>query len=37
LANEGGVATAVTQEWQQERVAERLDWLYTYDATAIAV
>jgi salicylate hydroxylase len=37
LAIEGGVATAVTQEWQQERVAERLDWLYTYDATAIAV
>ena len=37
LADEGGIALAVTQEWQQERAAERLDWLYTYDATAVAV
>lgn len=37
LADEGGVATAVTREWQQERVAERLDWLYTYDATAVRI
>jgi salicylate hydroxylase len=37
LANEGGVATAVTQQWQRERVAERLDWLYTYDATAVSI
>jgi salicylate hydroxylase len=37
LANEGGVATAVTEEWQQERAAERLDWLYAYDATAAQI
>jgi salicylate hydroxylase len=37
LANQKAVAVAVAREWQQERVRERLDWLYHYDATAIAV
>jgi len=37
LADERGVETAVTRHWQQERVAERLDWLYTYDATAVEI
>jgi salicylate hydroxylase len=37
LANEGGVAAAVTQQWRRERVAERLEWLYTYDATAVRI
>ena len=37
LDDEDGVAASVTREWQQVRVRERLDWLYTYDATAIQV
>jgi salicylate hydroxylase len=37
LAESGGVAASVAQEWQRERVRERLDWLYQYDATSIAV
>ena len=37
LADENAVAESVTAEWQQVRVRERLDWLYSYDATAIAV
>ncbi len=37
LADEDGVAASVTREWQQERVAERLDWLYTYDATSLTI
>jgi salicylate hydroxylase len=37
LADQEAVAVAVAREWQQERVRERLDWLYHYDATAIAV
>jgi salicylate hydroxylase len=37
LANPGAVATEVAREWQQERVRERMEWLYAYDATAVAV
>jgi salicylate hydroxylase len=37
LADPGALATEVARYWQQEHVKERLDWLYTYDATAIAV
>lgn len=37
LADRDTVALSVAQEWQQERVRERMDWLYTYDATAVAV
>jgi salicylate hydroxylase len=34
LAEEGAVAASVVRDWQQVRLKERMDWLYTYDATA---
>jgi salicylate hydroxylase len=37
IAGRDAAALAVVREWQQERVRERLDWLYQYDATSIAV
>jgi salicylate hydroxylase len=37
LADEGAVAISVAREWQQVRLRERLDWLYTYDATGVAI
>jgi uncharacterized protein YciW len=37
LADRDTVALAVAQHWQQERLCERMDWLYTYDATAVEV
>jgi salicylate hydroxylase len=37
LADAGALAGEVARYWQQEHVKERLDWLYRYDATAIAV
>jgi len=37
LGKEGEVEAAVTREWQQVRVQERLDWLYTYDATTVQI
>jgi salicylate hydroxylase len=37
LANKDAVGVEVARQWQQERVRERLDWLYAYDATAIAI
>jgi salicylate hydroxylase len=37
LADSNAVATEVAREWQQERVRERMDWLYAYDATAVAI
>ena len=36
LADQEAVVS-VAEEWQQTLARERLDWLYTYDATAIAV
>ena len=37
LGDAGALANEVVQYWQQEHRRERLDWLYQYDATAIAV
>jgi salicylate hydroxylase len=37
LADNDTIAMSVAQEWQQERLRERMEWLYTYDATAVAV
>lgn len=37
LADKAAVGVEVARQWQQERVRERLDWLYAYDATAIAI
>jgi salicylate hydroxylase len=37
LADEAAIAVSVAREWQQERVRERMDWLYAYDATAVEI
>jgi salicylate hydroxylase len=37
LASQNAVAAEVAREWQQERVRERMEWLYAYDATAVVV
>ena len=37
LADESAVAVSVARDWQQVRLRERMDWLYTYDATAVAI
>jgi salicylate hydroxylase len=37
LADQNAVAGEVAREWQQERVRERMEWLYAYDATAVAI
>ena len=37
LADKSLVAEEVAREWQSVRLRERMDWLYNYDATAIAV
>ncbi len=37
LADQSAVAVEVAREWQQERVRERMEWLYAYDATAVAI
>ena len=37
LSQDGAVADAIMRHWLQERLKERLDWLYAYDATAVTI
>ncbi len=37
LADKDRIAEEVAREWRQVRLRERMDWLYNYDATAIAI
>jgi salicylate hydroxylase len=37
LADGDAAVVSVVREWQQDRVRERMDWLYHYDATSIAI
>jgi salicylate hydroxylase len=37
LADQNAIAVEVAREWQKERVRERMEWLYAYDATKVAV
>ena len=37
LADSGALAGEVARYWREQHARERLDWLYRYDATAIAV
>jgi salicylate hydroxylase len=37
LADQDETVVSVAEEWQQSLARERLDWVYTYDATAIPI
>src|SRR6516165_1122283 len=37
LADKDRIAEEVAREWQQVRLRERMEWLYNYDATAVAI
>jgi salicylate hydroxylase len=37
LADQDEAVVTVAEEWQQSLARERLDWLYTYDATALEI
>jgi salicylate hydroxylase len=37
MAHAAGAEAYVTREWQEEKVKQRYEWLFTYDATSVAV
>jgi len=37
LADDDSAIGVMAEEWQQSLAKERLDWLYTYDATAAEI
>jgi salicylate hydroxylase len=37
LAHAEGADDYVSREWQPERVRERYDWLFEYDALSVAI
>jgi salicylate hydroxylase len=37
MAHAAGAEAYVSREWQEEKVKQRYEWLFTYDATAVAV
>jgi salicylate hydroxylase len=37
LAHAAGAEAYIDREWQEERVKQRYEWLFTYDATAVAI